>query len=83
MIKYRNTYRIEKDICYINCFNKFGVLKGSIIIDSEDLNKVRMHQWHIENSRKGLYYGAASYKGKTIRIHRLILNTPLQVDHMD
>ena len=83
MIKYRNTYRIIDDICYIDCYKKDGSLKGSILIDSEDLNKVCMYQWHIEKSRENIYYGAASFKGRTIRIHRVLLETPLQVDHIN
>lgn len=42
-----------------------------------------MYQWHIEKSRENINYGAASFKGKTVRIHRLILETPLQVDHIN
>lgn len=83
MIKFRNTYRIIEDVYYIDCFKKDGSLSGTIIIDSEDLNKVCTYQWHIEKSRDNIYYGAASYKGKTLRIHRLILETSLQVDHIN
>lgn len=87
MNRYLNKYRIEGSICYIDCFNTKGILRGSIIIDTEDLNLVKDYQWHIENSRANLQYGQASTNGKlpskTIRIHRLIIPDSVQIDHIN
>lgn len=83
MIKYRNQYRFEGDICYIDCFDKFGNLTGSIIIDSEDYNLVSIYQWHIEHSRKNIFYAQASFKGKTMRMHKFILPNSIQIDHIN
>lgn len=83
MIKYRNIYRIFDNYALIDCFSSKGVITGTIIIDKEDIEKVNMYQWHIDHSRKNIYYAQASYKGKTIRMHRLILPGKPQVDHIN
>lgn len=83
MIKYRNKYRIIDDICYIDCYNKTGNITGTILIDTDDLEMVSKYQWHIEHSRKNLSYAQANIEKSTIRIHRLIMNTTLQVDHIN
>lgn len=83
MIRYKNQYRFKNNVCYIDCFNKFGNLIGSIIIDLEDYNLVNIYQWHIEHSRKNIFYAQASYKSKTIRMHRLLLPNSIQVDHIN
>lgn len=87
MNKYLNKYRIEGEACYIDCFNTKGVLKGSIIINTDDLPLVRDYQWHVENSRRNLQYGQASTNGKlptkTIRIHRLLMPDAKQIDHIN
>lgn len=83
MKRFPNKYRIEGNICYIDCFNKKGKISGTIIIDTEDINKVNQYLWHIEHSRKNTYYAQASLQGTTIRMHRLLLGTSLQVDHIN
>lgn len=87
MNKYLNRYRFEDDVCYIDCFDTKGNLKGTIIIDKEDFDCVKNYQWHIENSRRNLQYGQASTNGllptKTIRIHKIIIPNAIQVDHIN
>lgn len=86
MIRYENKYRIEEDICYIDCINSKGELKGTIIIDTNDIPLVKKYNWHIENSRKDLQYAKTSRNTKhhkTLRMHRLFLPTAPQVDHIN
>ena len=87
MNKYLNKYRIDGETCYIDCFNTKGDLRGSIIIDTNDLPLVRDYQWHVEDSRRNLQYGQASTNGKlptkTIRIHRLLISNAEQIDHIN
>ena len=87
MNKYTNQFRLEGEVYYIDCFNTKGVLRGSIIIDKEDYDLVKGHQWHIENSRKGLQYGQTTIKRnnstKTIRIHRMLMPGAIQIDHVN
>ena len=87
MNKYLNKYRIDGETCYIDCFNTRGNLRGSIIIDTNDLPLVRDYQWHVENSRKDLQYGQTNTNGKlptkTIRIHRLLIPDVEQIDHIN
>lgn len=87
MTKYFNQYRFEGDICYIDCFDIKGNLRGTIIVDKEDYDTIKEFQWHIEDSRRGLQYGQANTNGKipnkTIRIHRLLMPDAKQVDHIN
>lgn len=83
MIKYRNTYRVSNDVCYIDCYNRCGTITGTVLIDADDLETVSKYQWHIEHSRKNLRYAQATIGNSTIRIHRLILHTTLQIDHIN
>lgn len=90
MNKYCNQYRFCDEICYIDCFNCRGELRGTVLIDKEDYNIIKDYTWHIENSRAGLQYAQASTNGKlpikTVRIHRLLINTinnTEQVDHIN
>lgn len=83
MIKYRNIYRTLNECVLIDCFSAKGTITGTIIIDKDDIDKVNIYQWHIEHSRKNIYYAQASYKGKTIRLHKLILPSLKQIDHIN
>jgi hypothetical protein len=49
-------------------------------IDDEDLKKVSQYKWHYNNG-----YAKTWYKGKRIRMHRLIMNAPdgVNVDHIN
>ena len=83
MIKYRNKYKHLEDIVIITCFNKHGEITGTITIDIEDFDKVSKYQWHIENSRPNIQYAQASLKGRTLRMHKLIISSNLQIDHIN
>lgn len=83
MTKYPNIYRIEDGITYIDCFSARGELTGTIIIDTEDLPKVQSYKWHIDNSRPSLQYAQASLNNSTVRIHKLIMPSLQQIDHIN
>lgn len=83
MIKYRNSYEIKEDKVFITCFNKHGEITGIITIDKEDFDKVAKYQWHVENSRPSIKYAQASIPGGTIRLHKLILSSNYQIDHIN
>lgn len=83
MKRFPNKYRVDGNICYIDCFNTKGEISGVILIDTEDIGKVNQYLWHIDHSRKNIYYAQVSLKGTTIRMHRLLKPTPLQVDHIN
>ena len=87
MNKYLNQYRFEGDICYIDCFDVKGNLRGSIIIDKEDYDIMKVHQWHIDNSRRNLQYAQTTIKSsippKTLRMHRLLMPDSPQIDHIN
>lgn len=83
MIKYRNEYEILEDTVLITCFNKNGESTGTIIVDKEDFEKVSKYQWHIDNSRTNIKYAQANLLCGTIRMHKLILPSELQIDHIN
>lgn len=83
MIKYRNTYEINEEVVIINCYNKVGEITGKITIDKEDFDKIRIYQWHIENSRPSIQYAQASIPKGTIRLHKLIIPSDFQIDHIN
>lgn len=78
-----NIYRILGNTVYIDCFGIKGTLTGTILIDKEDLEKVSTYKWHVEKSRKTINYAQTSLPGKTLRLHRLIMQSDLQIDHIN
>lgn len=88
---YRNTYEKaildDAECYYIVCYSAQGRVNGKILIDSADLERCKRYTWHIEKFvNRRLQYGASCFNGKTIRIHRLILNVhdgTVQVDHIN
>lgn len=53
-------------------------------IDREDYDLVSKRKWFAHLSRK-VYYAESKEKGKTIKMHRLIMNAPpgMEVDHLN
>ena len=83
MIKYRNTYEETEEVVIISCYNKIGKITGKILIDKDDFDKVKHYQWHVENSRPSIQYAQASIPKGTIRLHKLIMPSVLQIDHIN
>jgi hypothetical protein len=53
---------------------------GVITVDTNDLSLITRKNWHI-NSRG--YATAGTAEGKTVLMHRLLLDFPIGVDHID
>ena len=83
MTKYRNTYEETEEVVIISCYNKIGKITGKILIDKDDFDKVKHYQWHVENSRPSIQYAQASIPKGTIRLHKLIMPSNLQIDHIN
>lgn len=90
MNRHRNTYEtVSIDgvvYYYIVYYSINGIVTGKILIDSDNLELCKSHQWHIEKSnRRDLLYAATNYNGKTLRLHRYIMgvNNKMQVDHIN
>lgn len=87
MNKYINKYKFVDNICYIDCFNIKGELRGTILVDKEDFDIVSKYQWHIEDSRKDIQYAQTNIgtrsAPKSLRIHRLLMPDSIQVDHIN
>lgn len=90
MISYENEYELVqidgKPCYYIWCFSSKGKTTGRIIIDEQDFSMCRQYRWHIEKYRnRTMQYGAAIVNGKVLRIHRLVMQAPsqMQVDHIN
>lgn len=83
MFPYKNVYRVDGNICYIDCFSRTGKLTGTIIIDSYNVPIVNKYNWHIKKSRRNIFYAQASLDTSTIRMHRLLVPNSIQVDHIN
>lgn len=59
---------------------KYGKGKYAIV-DVEDVEKIALYKWHVSDNG----YVLNRNHGKTIRIHRLIMNTPegMDTDHIN
>lgn len=59
---------------------KYG-LKKSALIDAEDIHKVTSLSWHVSDNG----YVINRSRGNTVRMHRLIMNTPpgMDTDHIN
>lgn len=83
-----NNY-IEKDNYYIiESFDKYGNKNGDILIDKDDLNKVKPYKWHIRKSTGKLYAIATLPTGsrcgnKKIHLHKLIIASNSIIDHIN
>lgn len=64
----------------IPLFGKLGLGKYALV-DDEDVERVAGTKWHVSDSG----YAVNRYKGKTLRMHRLINETPdgLVTDHIN
>jgi len=60
------------------------VTGGKVVIDNDDLEKVQQYKWHISNTGYAVWRGIKDGKKQTIRMHRLIANTPhgMITDHL-
>jgi len=61
------------------------VTGGKVVIDNDDLEKVQQYKWHISNTGYAVWRGIKDGKKQTIRMHRLIANTPhgMITDHIN
>jgi hypothetical protein len=63
--------------------------KGFVaLIDDEDYDLLIQFNWHVRDDRNNLYAAtnlAINGRGRTVPMHRIIMNTPLglEVDHRD
>ena len=53
-------------------------------VDPEDFDKVSAYKWRLHKVKgRSTVYGKANDNGKTVYIHRLVLNTEMEIDHID
>lgn len=79
-----NTYEINNDYVKVNVINTKN--EGFFLIDKEDLDVIKKHSWYIKDSSDNKGYVSAKINGKTVKLHRYILNVTdrkMIVDHID
>jgi hypothetical protein len=76
-----NDYRIEGNIVYIDLYNKKCIKIAETMIDLEDLEKVKYTKWRI--SASGYAMNNSKFRGSTIFLHRVVLDTDQFVDHIN
>lgn len=77
-----NVIEIKKDYAIIHITG--NKIDGDIIIDIEDVEKIKNHSWYIKEGVN--QYVAAKINNKTIKLHRFLLNITDRkniVDHID
>jgi len=80
----KNEYRIEGDLCYIK------LTRGQeCVIDVEDMNKLRIHQWCSSSADNNRFYAATHIringKLKQKTMHRVLMGDPkgFPIDHIN
>jgi hypothetical protein len=53
------------------------------VVDAEDAHLSQIGKWTAQEDRPGKWYARRVIDGKTVSIHRLILDCPEDVDHID
>lgn len=62
------------------------IIKGyKVLIDREDFKLVSQYRWHVNDSGYAVWRGIKDGKKQTIRMHRLIMGTPIDkvTDHIN
>jgi HNH endonuclease len=75
-----NKHRTDGSVAYIE------LTKGQeTVIDIADLEDVLTRRWNAKPQEMGGYYAMSRYEGKTIYMHRFILDAPkgMYVDHVN
>ena len=74
-----NEFHIHGDYTFIDLYDKNCNVIAQAIIDTEDLNKVRYTKW--KYSKSGYAMNTPKFKGTSIHMSRVILQTDQFVDH--
>lgn len=56
------------------------------LVDDKDCRKIKAYKWFAHKRKSGgIYYARSSHKGKTLLMHRLIIDAPrgVLIDHRD
>ena len=78
----KNDFIEEGNITKMITFNKKCEASGEVLIDTEDVERVKQYKWYI-SIRKSKLYCYGTVQGKKIALHRFILNTTNVVDHIN
>lgn len=64
---------------------KLQLPKGTVLFDKEDSELVSQYKWHVNDKGYAIWRGIKDGKKQTIRMHRLIMNTPegMDTDHIN
>ena len=55
------------------------------LVDSEDLRDINLHRWFLSRTKYGNQYAKRNEKGRSIYMHREIMNPPphMEIDHIN
>lgn len=77
----RNEYHIKEDVTYIDLYDKQCNVIAQVIIDTEDLDKVKYTKWKLSSS--GYAMNTPKFSGAIKHMSRVILGTDQYVDHIN
>lgn len=78
----KNCFIQEGNITRMITFNKKGEASGEVLIDTEDVEKIKQYKWYI-TIRKSKLYCYGTIQGNKIALHRFLLNSNLVIDHIN
>ena len=74
---------IDGKIAYMPIYYENGELKETVIIDTEDIERIKKHKWNQQNNGKHI---EGYVNGKVIQLHRFIMNEDkdgIIIDHIN
>jgi len=75
-----NEIRIDGDVAYVDLYDKYGNTVATVIIDAEDVERIRYDKWRLSITG---YANYTTRKKGTLMMHRKILGTDQCVDHIN
>jgi hypothetical protein len=80
-----NKYIQVGDYTKLLVYSKQGVLKGVILVDNSDLEKVKDYKWYISTGGYAFTVVKDGDKWKTTQLHRFLIHAPdnIEVDHIN
>lgn len=73
-----NEIRVGQDYSEVVILDTDGEVKALVKVDNDNVEMIRGIKWYIQN-----WYACGIRDGKPVRMHRMILKTDLEVDHIN
>ena len=87
-MKIKNEIILHDDFALVVLINRKREFVGEVIIDLDDVELIKEHQYHLVNRKSEIKYAQTSFNNKTFSMHQIIMeqfgkDNGLEVDHID